>query len=290
MVSITGSTSSLVSFETPTTKGPDWYLLSDDKKHKSFEISRRSIPKEFAHKVWISKHLAPFALNDPADAILPVSRSTDGTWQLAAPADLATSPKAQRHFDQIIRESDFDSAEELWDQGLDYRKKLTKQRFDSELDEFLVLYGAGGGIPAASFVSCSDLPKVPPIVDQTLYWALVDSKQEAQYLVGVLNSSALLASISAYIPEGEFGGRHLHTLPSKAIPRFDPADEVHTRVAKATSTVMQQVEAIRDNPTTAAYFSSSRGLAQRRSKIRQLTSELPAYAEYQAACNALYQV
>jgi hypothetical protein len=69
------------------------------------------------------------------------------------------------------------------------------------------------------------------VVDQTLYWTLVDIEQEAWYKVGLINTSALTEAIREFNPEGELGPRHLHTLPNRVMPPFDPSDMDHIQIA-----------------------------------------------------------
>jgi methylase of polypeptide subunit release factors len=274
-----------ISVRTPDRTDREWYLVSDAKKHLRFSIVPRTLPARFVHGFLGSKHVAPFVIAASGCAVLPIAWSgPNGRWYRATDADIATSPAARDHFRDAIRESGYADIREWWE-ALDYRGKLTRQVMQP--DRWLVVYGAGGTYPAAACARVGDLGPEPPVIDQTLYWAIVD-EDEAAYLTGLINSDALLERIADFIPEGAFGPRHIHTLPSKSIPEFDRADARHLRVADAVRVLTPEVLAlgtIRDN---AHLFDAATDLRRRRGEMRDLISRLPAYGEYATACADVY--
>jgi hypothetical protein len=117
----------------------------------------------------------------------------------------------------------------------------------------------------------------------------VSSETEALYLTGMINSKAMRDRISDFIPEGAFGGRHLHTMPSKAIPVFDRSDEGHILVAKLTAMIVEATYRTSLAAETANLFASSLTLASRRTKIRSLIEQFDTYVDFEKACNAIYE-
>jgi hypothetical protein len=273
---------------TPSRGDNDWYLLADDKKHKDFVLSDRFIPIDFTQKCYLSKHLSPFILNEPATVILPIKK-TSKSWRLATSLEINSNPRVKAHFNTILKESDFESLEDMWVSGLNFRVKLSNQIFTDCPEGFVVLYGAGGEIPTAAYISISELVKSNGIIDQTLYWCKVESEDEALYLTGMINSKAMRDRISDFIPEGAFGGRHLHTMPSKAIPVFDPSDDNHVRVSNLTSEIIEEAKSMSLANQTSHLFSSSLTLASRRTKIRGMIEQLPVYVEFENACTSIYE-
>ena len=111
---------------------------------------------------------------------------------------------------------------------IDERGKLKHQVFSK--GQYLVLNGAGGGISCAACLPITGNEDI--IVDQTLYWRAVTTAEEAWYRVGLLNSEAVSDSVRQFNPPGEFGERHLHTLPNRIIPPFNKSRRKHREVAR----------------------------------------------------------
>ena len=109
------------------------------------------------------------------------------------------------------------------------------------------------------------------------------------FLTGLINSDSLLERIADFIPKGDFGDRHLHTLPSKAVPQYDPADEAHARVISATRSLIIELEGRRHIVGQGELFTIEVPMASRRSRLRALMKSLGSYGEYAAACAALYE-
>jgi methylase of polypeptide subunit release factors len=271
---------------TPAQDGPDWYLLSDAKKHMGFSITPRTLPKRFVQRCLISKHVAPFVIAPSAAVVLPIERTRGHSWRFSTPAEIASSPTARDHFENIVDESDFASLKG-WIDALDYRSKLTKQALDP--DSWLVVYGAGGGIPAAAYAQVRTFGDVPPVIDQTLYWILTEDEDEAVFLTGLINSESLLERIADFIPEGDFGDRHLHTLPSKAVPQYDAADDTHARVVSAARPLIIELNEHRHVAGEGELFTIEVPMVSRRSRLRALVKSLESYDEYAAACAGLYE-
>jgi hypothetical protein len=264
--------------------GPDWFLISLAKKQQAFRVTERTLTDRFAFPCLLSSHVAPFAIAAPSVAMLPVVREA-GRYRLASPSELATAPGVADHFGDILSESDFASLDDFWDRGLNYRSKLEHQVWTSA--RWLVVYGAGGGIPAAACRKITGKDNL--IIDQTLYWASFDSEDEALYTCGVLNSDALIPLISDFIPEGEFGDRHLHTLPLSVLPTYDPAGDSHQRVTAATRALTYELAARRDDdPEIGRLFTTEIEMKKRRRMTRALLHSLDGYAEYASSCDALF--
>lgn len=170
------------------------------------------------------------------------------------------------------------------------RKKLTNQAWGTG---WFVFMGAGGSNVCAAYAPTTRFPRDKSVIDQTLYWAVVGSEEEAVYLTGLLNSAAINQVIREFQPRGQFGERHIHKLPLGATPPFDPTNPSHTEVVAKTKQLMTEwtaykaanVAAVQDllNPNKSK-------LHIRRKKIKEILVTLPSWQDYENACKALYCV
>jgi len=139
-----------------------------------------------------------------------------------------------RRFQRIDRAMRDDEVVKPLHEKIDERRKLSLQVFPP--DQYLVLNGAGGGVTCAAMLSLAELPDI--IVDQTLYWGLVASEDEAWYRVGLINTDAITQAIREFNPKGELGPRHLHTLPNEEPNEksSDPSPDIKRDVVPPGST------------------------------------------------------
>ena len=152
---------------------------------------------------------------------------------------------------------------------------------------WIAVYGAGGGIPAAAYFKTTK--DKPPIIDQTLYWVKAASEDEAIYFCGVVNSPALLERIVEYLPEGAFGDRHLHTLPARAVPEYDPSNARHVDVVERTRALISDLHDVAEaSEVVASYLKTNLPMTYRRRKLRGVIKALASYSAYCTACTALY--
>ena len=106
------------------------------------------------------------------------------------------------------------------------------------------------------------------MVDQTLYWKVIESEIEAWFCVGMLNSHALTEAITPFNPKGAFGERHIHALPYRLIPAFDPSNEEHLRIAELAREIAELAgKAVAADPYLR---DPSRALTARRSRLRRI--------------------
>jgi hypothetical protein len=213
---------------TPRRRDPEFFAVNDAKKLQGQSFDGRVAPC-FVHRMVQSLNLLPFTLDGNFVQIgIPARRDDTGQWEIMDAAAIRTAGFAQtaRRFQRIGRAmADADVVKPLHEK-IDERRKLSSQVFPP--NHYLVLNGAGGGVACAAKLSLAQLPDV--VVDQTLYWTLVASQDEAWYRVGLINTDALTQAIREFNPEGELGPRHLHTLPNRVIPPFDPSNLDHMEV------------------------------------------------------------
>ena len=83
--------------------------------------------------------------------------------------------------------------------------------------------------PTAAFVYDDDA-----LIDHKLLWIACRNREEAHYLLAIINSDTLYELVTPLMSKGQFGARdlqkHLWKLP---IPEFDPNDPLHVEVSEA---------------------------------------------------------
>ena len=209
------------------------YRVKAAKKFTDFRITPRVVEGQYIYDVLLSSHLAAFDLAPPTKAFLPVVKDHGDGWQPVNEANLAAHPQTKAAFDEILVA--YGGAKTLANLFVyidTVRKKLQVQIFPE--DSYIVVYGAGGGIPCSAYLKTSDYDLDKLVIDQTLYWHVTNDADEAIYLTGMLNSESIDILITDFQPIGAFGKRHVHTLAPSIIPLFDSEHPDHTAVVDAT--------------------------------------------------------
>nr|WP_145924096.1 hypothetical protein [Halomonas elongata] len=115
------------------------------------------------------------------------------------------------------------------------------------------------------------------VIDQTLYWQVVTEEAEAWFRTGILNSTALTEAILPFNPKGDFGPRHIHTLPYRLIPPYDSANDDHQALVIATRKVSEEAAAL---AVEDAYIGDpNRSLPVRRRRMREYLLKSDAFLE-----------
>jgi len=197
-----------------TTEKNPWKLLDD---------LTGTVEREFIKPVYTGECILPFLCLPPMQAVIPWDGHRllrDGDFGLGRYPGLAdwlhkTGTAWMRH-----RSSERLSLTER----LDYRRGVTQQ---FPIAQHRVVYNASGAYLAAAIVEDSSA-----IIEHKLYWAPAISLDEARYLTAILNSNALTMAVRPMQARGEHNPRdfdkYVFHLP---IPRYDPADAAHARLA-----------------------------------------------------------
>ena len=266
------------------------YLKTNAKSHKTFSMTVNGISDRVVFDVLLSHHLTPFDIGSGAKGILPMERGANGIWSpLSLTALALAGPLTANAFTAILSALGPDFTTQSYFQRIETkRKKLKNQVWTSG---WLVFMGAGGANVCAAYAPTSSYPQDKSVIDQTLYWAEVQTEAEAVYLTGLLNSKAVNDVIREFQPSGQFGKRHIHKLPLGATPPFDPANPAHTDVVVKTKKLITEwaaykaanIEKVQDllDPNKSK-------LHIRRKIIKGIIVSLPSYKDYEDACKAVY--
>lgn len=194
---------------------------------------RGQVEAEFLANLYMGRSVAPYRLLESRLALIPWSKEA-GRVLTAASAGRAGYPRLAAWLDQ---------AEKLWREHgrsemdladrIDYNRALTSQMTGQALR---VVYAASGTLPAAAL-----LRDPAAVIEHKLYWAAVETEEEAHYLEAILNSETARLRVAPLQSRGQWGARDLDKLMlSLPLPSFDPGVDLHRRLAEAT----QQAEAI----------------------------------------------
>ena len=273
-----------------------YYLIQDSKQCTTFRATQTTISSRWVFEIYMSKHLLPFYIAEPALAVLPLQHRSTGTPvatitqapKLAIAADRSANAHFQRVYTELSNEWCTSSPidDEVF-QRLNKNNKLVQQKFSQ--NDTLVVYGAGGQYPAAAKIhQLTAQSAARLIVDQTLYWMVLNDQDEADYLVGLINSEAVANAIRPFQPKGQQGARHIHTLVLSVIPKWDSHNPLHMEVVTKTRDLMSALAtAVAADPTlqNLVYGMSSTQLHRRRLKLRDEIKKLACYATYEEACS-----
>ncbi len=203
-------------------------------------LTGKTVEAQHVHSVHLGETLAPYVTLDPLKAVLPfklgehkISRDKDGEGGISS-GSLEWRMRDRWRIISMLWEDNKAEANRLrlLDQ-LDYYGKLSAQlawQEDPQSRPVRVVYGSSGR-PTAAIATDAN-----PIIDYTLFWITCRSIQEANYLLGIINSDALYRVVSSLMPKGLFGSRHLQKhLWRLPIPAFDRKNAAHTAVARAAA-------------------------------------------------------
>lgn len=267
------------------------YLKADAKTHKSFSLSVNGLSDSVIFDVLLSHHLTPFCIGPGAKGLLPIERSKD-IWSPLTPMDIALKGQATENaIKSVLATLGPSSTPEAYFERIETdRKKLTNQVWGKG---WLVFMGAGGSNVCAAYAPACALPQSKTVIDQTLYWTEVATKDEAVYLTGLLNSTAINQVIREFQPVGQFGERHIHKLPLGVTPPFDPTNPVHMEVVAATQQLIDDWEEYKlknAGTVTALLDPNTSKLHIRRRKIKEILTSMTSWNRYEDACKAIYCV
>jgi hypothetical protein len=260
-------------------------LISESKKNLCNDLVAEDFEGEFIFDAFLSKHLSPFIMAEPAKTLIP-GRKVHGNWSPLLPSDLALLNASTAYVFQQISDAVEQDLVSFLNDTINIYGKLYKQNFS--LGDFLVLSSASGSNPCASYIDLRHFNRSRLVIDQTLYWYLATTEEEAIYITGLLNSSALWEAISDFQPEGGFGKRHIHTLPYKIIPEFDAENNAHMNVVVATKALTEEWKTIcQNNPYKKLLDPNSGSLPSRRKSQQSRIRELVSYEQYSASCSEI---
>ena len=237
--------------EFPTVRGRTG--TQDKEPWKSIEPPQGRIKKDFLYPVLLGESIAPFRILTPEQAVIPWDMEGHGT-NLDLDIETGIAPKQQLMDAKTAAERGhlelaqwLEKAEALWE-----RHKRSPISFLEQCNYFgklscqfppaavRVVYTKAGTNLAACVIQES-----AAIIDHKLYWAAVESLEEARYLCGILNSEALRSGVEQFQAQGQWGARdfdkYVFNLP---ISLFDSSNALHCEIAQAAKTAEEIANAV----------------------------------------------
>ena len=213
------------------------------------DLPQDKVEKEFLKPVLFGESIAPFRVFKTFQAVVPWDKKKKILMNAAMAAK-----SGYLHLSNWLEKT-----EALWEkhkrselsflEQCDYYGKLSCQ---FQIKSVRVVYTKAG-----TYLSSAVVRNKSVLIDHKLYWAPVESMDEAHYLCGVLNSEVLRAAVEKYQSQGQWGARdidkYIFNLP---IPRFDKDRKLHRQIANTS----RKAERIADNVTTKEdeYFTAIR--------------------------------
>ena len=268
---------------TPTRDSRWGFTVKASKELKGERFPGYAAP-QFIHEMAQSENLLPFLLGQHrAPIAIPAVRDNCGGWTILEPAEIRRLGFTQtaRRFQTINARLQQVGQGKSLQARIDERHKLTRQVLGCT--GHLILAGAGGKHICSACIPLEE--SLDLVIDQTLYWQVVADAGDAWYRVGMLNSHAMTEAISPFNPKGAFGERHIHALPYRLMPPYDPDIAEHAQI----SALAQQVaETVRGIVASNVFLQDpGRALHVRRTKLRGQLILSPEYQELEYLCSVI---
>ena len=229
------------------TSKPDVIVVQSSKRSSVRGKIKEVIPplpveREFIYGVLTSAEILPFIHLPPNIAVLPIRPRGTGYEIITREMALRQNYK---HLAKWLEE-----AERTWNKvrgakmenlynWLNYQRKLT---IHNSGRVYRVVYLTSGTYLAAAIVRNDVFEVEIPIgkflvhgviIGHTLYRYDTRNKDEAYYLVAILNSSVLDELIKPLQAKGGFGERHIVKKPLEfPIPKYNPSNGIHRKLAE----------------------------------------------------------
>ena len=201
-------------------------------------ITGQTVEETHLFDVHLGETIAPYVTLEPLKALLPLKQGDSAIpVQVGGPGGVSLAGLERR-----MRRR-WQTVNTLWEENkakatklsllerLDYVHGLSAQLdWQKDWGEYPVrlAYTSSGKPTAAILRNDSDL------VENVLFWVACRDRDEANFLLSIINSNSLYLAVSDIMPKGQFGARHLHKhLWKLPIPEFDASRELHADIAAA---------------------------------------------------------
>jgi hypothetical protein len=194
------------------------------------------VETQFVRRVLLGESVLPYRLLAPRRAVLPIEGSN--TLLHGEHAHIDRYPDLAKWWRK---------AEELWMEHrsserltllerLQFRRGMSLQLPGTPLR---VVYGKSGQHVTAALVDDASL-----IIENSLYWGTVESREEGMYLCAILNTPALTEVVRPLMSYGK-DERHIDKVVWELpIPRFDYTNASHQRLAELGSAEAERITAL----------------------------------------------
>jgi len=230
----------LLNRQTPPVESDPEVLRTAKNPWKGVSL-RGTVEARFLYATLLSRQLLPFGYTSLSLAVLPIEEAPTGLHLLKKEAAI---PKGHTCLYQWLRQAEEKwqdkrkaaSAMDIYDR-LDYQHLLTSQH---PMGWYTLAIGRPGTNVAACVVTPQPLHLAQGIQAsgfifyEDFFIYQTKSTDEAHYLCAFVNAPYVDAAIKSSQTRGAWGARHVQRRPFEVlpIPRFDPKDKRHTRLAE----------------------------------------------------------
>lgn len=206
------------------------------------------VETQYLYATILGRQLLPFGYTDLSLVILPMEDKPTGLSMVNKEMALGKGHSGLHNW--------LNQTETLWNtqkkvgnkstvyQWLDYVGKLTSQH---PTGYHAVVYNRAGTNLASCVISPPLLKTGLPVkgfaTDADTYYYQTKDDMEAHYLCAFLNAPYVDETIKPHQTRGQWGERDIHRRPFEvvSIPKFDPNDERHQKLAKLSKECHQKV-------------------------------------------------
>ena len=201
-------------------------------------IDERAIETAHLFEVYLGETIAPYVHMQPLKALLPIKQ---GDNEIPADPD-GVGGISLGQLERLMRQR-WQTISTLWETNkaqatglnllgqIDYMGKLSSQLEwqSSTADSRMRVVYTKSGEPTAAVIRDNKV-----VVDHLLYWIPCGDRDEANYLLAIINSDALQEAARPFMSKGQFGARDLHKhLWRLPIPEYDSGAQLHVDIAQA---------------------------------------------------------
>jgi len=236
-------------------------VLEDAKDRWKNVTLEGNVEKEFIFATLLSKDLKPFGYKKLRPVVLPVKKlknsfkilNEEELLKIGATGMVKWLKKAQETWKENATNRDKENFPHII-YSIDYLNKLSNQ---DPSKRYVVISAASGKYTAACVIDRENLGpfdiRIRDIIPQsfiadtkTMYFE-TNSKEEAYYLSAIINSNIIDELIKPLQTRGHFGERDILRRPFEfPIPKFNPNDERHKRLAELGEICHEEAKKIRE--------------------------------------------
>ena len=237
-----------------------------------------NIETDFLFHTALSKNILPFFHTDLPYVVLPLVHNKN-QFVLKTAKELRNEgfihfpkwlDKAEKEWK--LKTGDKSSRMDIY-QRLNYQKTLTNQKPNHQ---WKILYNTSGTNISACVLNTKKLNK-PFYAESVTYWYDATTKEEAFYLLGILNSNIVNKIIKPFQAKGLFGPRHIHTKVLEIpFPKFDNKNSDHTEIAELSQQATIKIKQLYDQNQIQGSLGSQRNQCRKalEKELTQITEKV----------------
>lgn len=201
-----------------------------------------AVEAEFVRPMHTGATIVPFYARKPQEVVVPWhdGRLLDGTSdEIDEHPGLATWWREAEHLWNSYRSA---TTRLSLNGQIDFQGKLRRQ---FPIPAYRVAYAASGQHVAACVISDQQA-----LIEHALYWAGTETRDEALYLCGILNSGVLADAVAPLQSRGQHNPRHFDlNVFALAFPAFEPDSGLHRQIVQLAARAERVAQSVEFDPS-----------------------------------------